>query len=129
MASKDSELLAERYVAITEKRQKKKCECPDDCECCGKKNKSLPSHSKAKNKKTFKELFKQKMDESASGFSNTYEMDKKIWEMRKQVNPEAQYFIHYKGGKTSKPLKGESVLMMLKSIVHDVESIEPVHKE
>lgn len=74
---------------------------------------------------TFKDRYNVIMSEQ----SNTYETDKKIWSLRKQVNPEAQYFVHYKDGTKSKPLKGESVLMTLKSKVHDIESIEPAHKE
>jgi hypothetical protein len=153
MVFKDQELIIEAYKLVSEKAHKcgksnKECKCKD---CCKKQlkeakkpkpdyldadkdgDKSEPMKKALKNKKikhesisSFKELFKAVISEE---YSNTYETDKKIWQLKKQIHPEAQYFVHYKDGRKSKPLKGESVLMTIKSDVHDIESVEPVHKQ
>jgi hypothetical protein len=152
MIFKDQELLSEAYNKVA----KNKCTCGKNCTCRkeakkpvkeakhekpdyldadedGDEEESLKQALKDKEAKTeslslFKSLYKTTIKEE-SPYSNTFETDKKIWTLRRQIHPEAQYFVHYKDGRKSKPLKGESVLMTLKADVHDIESVESVHEE
>lgn len=144
MIFKDLETLWEAYATVVEKANKK----PD------KDQDSIPDwadkepNNKKKSKKTpdikeerlsFNELYGKIISEKKptlikisvkESHSLAHETDKRIKSIRKQVNPEAQYYIHYKDGKRSKPLKGESVIMMAdEERVHNIASIEPVHKQ
>jgi hypothetical protein len=142
MIFNDIELIQEAYKivqteTIKEAKQKKVTK-PDFLDVDNDNNKNEPLKKALKDKKkkvvvkgeslNFKNAFGRIISEE-NPFSNIYETDKKLWSIKRQINPEAQYFVHYKNGKKSKPLAGKSVLMTLKADIHDIESIEPVHKQ
>ena len=131
MIFNDTRLIQEAYenvqqTILEEKKKKPKPHYLDaDGKAVASKGKKIKMNTEGL---SFKDRFNSIINEE-SPYSNAYETDKKIWSLKRQIHPEAQYFIHYKSGTKSKPLKGESVLMTLKADIHDIESIEPVHKQ
>jgi hypothetical protein len=145
MLFKDSELLESLYQDIvTESKKKNK---PDflDVDEDGNKKESLKKAVKDKKKSpmkeelTFNELYNRVISEtrrspitsqdfSPSAYSNTYEHDKKVLQLRRlsngeisKINDEEQYTVTWKtpekhNNQTEQPLKGESVHAFLDDI-------------